>query len=175
MQFRRRTHKIPLLNTTATADISFMLLIFFLVTSSMSADKAMQRQLPPYQEEQPAPTEIDTETLLQLTVEADGTYTLNSQPAQLTEIKEKTAAFVEEKKADHLISIETDDRASYDAYFQLHNTVAEAYRQLYEQSALAAYHKPFGQCSATERNTIKQQLPYKVADAHLAEKGGRHP
>ncbi|WP_048798005.1 ExbD/TolR family protein, partial [Segatella buccae] len=34
MMFRRHRHSVPLLNTTSTADISFMLLIFFLVTTS---------------------------------------------------------------------------------------------------------------------------------------------
>ena len=45
--FRRRKRDIPGLNTTSTADISFMLLIFFLVTSSMDTDKGLPRQLPP--------------------------------------------------------------------------------------------------------------------------------
>jgi len=47
MLFRRKRQEIPALNTTSTADISFMLLIFFLVTSSMDADKGLLRQLPP--------------------------------------------------------------------------------------------------------------------------------
>ena len=38
---------MPQLNTTSTADISFMLLIFFLVTSSMDTDKGLTSQLPP--------------------------------------------------------------------------------------------------------------------------------
>ena len=39
MIFRRNKHETPGLNTTSTADISFMLLIFFLVTTSMDVDK----------------------------------------------------------------------------------------------------------------------------------------
>ena len=53
--FRKRYHQqIPELNTTSTADISFMLLIFFLVTSSMDTEKGLLRQMapPPQQEEQ---------------------------------------------------------------------------------------------------------------------------
>ena len=46
--FRKRNHRqIPELNTTSTADISFMLLIFFLVTSSMDTDKGLMRQMAP--------------------------------------------------------------------------------------------------------------------------------
>ena len=40
MLIRRKQHETPGLNTTSTADISFMLLIFFLVTTSMDVDSA---------------------------------------------------------------------------------------------------------------------------------------
>ena len=43
----KRHRRVPRLNTTSTADISFMLLIFFLVTTSMDIDKGLLRQLPP--------------------------------------------------------------------------------------------------------------------------------
>ena len=46
MLIRRKQHETPGLNTTSTADISFMLLIFFLVTTSMDVDKGLLRQLP---------------------------------------------------------------------------------------------------------------------------------
>ena len=51
MIFRRKRREVPGLNTTSTADISFMLLVFFLVTTSMDADKGMNRQLPPKTDE----------------------------------------------------------------------------------------------------------------------------
>ena len=47
MMFRHKEHRVPGLNTTSTADISFMLLIFFLVTTNMDIDKGLQRQLAP--------------------------------------------------------------------------------------------------------------------------------
>ena len=42
--FGRRKRTLPQLNTTSTADISFMLLIFFLVTTSMDVDKGLSRR-----------------------------------------------------------------------------------------------------------------------------------
>ena len=52
MNFRRRRHEVPGLNTTSTADISFMLLIFFLVTTSMDIEKGIVRQMPPADNQQ---------------------------------------------------------------------------------------------------------------------------
>ena len=61
--FRRRyREQIPELNTSSTADISFMLLIFFLVTSSMDTDKGLLRQLPPLQEEEVKPNDVQPAT-----------------------------------------------------------------------------------------------------------------
>ena len=52
MNIRRQKHRVPALNTTSTADISFMLLIFFLVASSMDVEKGLTRQLPPADNQQ---------------------------------------------------------------------------------------------------------------------------
>lgn len=175
MLFRRKTHKIPLLNTTATADISFMLLIFFLVTSSMSVDKGLQRQLPPYQEEQPPPTEIDNEHLLQLAISDDNTFTLNRQPTDIAEIKDNIVTFIEQQTDDYFISVETSDLCSYDTYFQLQSVLAQAYAEIYDKQARKEYKKPFDRLTKSEQLTICQRMPYRVADAHLAEKGGRQP
>ena len=43
----RKKRKVPGLNASSTADISFILLIFFLVTTSMDTDSGLARRLPP--------------------------------------------------------------------------------------------------------------------------------
>ena len=58
MNFRRGKRDVPGLNTTSTADISFILLVFFLVISSMDSTKGVFKQLPP---EDKAKTEEVTE------------------------------------------------------------------------------------------------------------------
>lgn len=47
MNFRRGKREVPGLNTTSTADISFILLVFFLVISSMDSTKGVFKQLRP--------------------------------------------------------------------------------------------------------------------------------
>ena len=55
----RKKRKMPSLNTTSTADISFMLLIFFLVTTSMDTDRGLGRTLPKPPEDEEQQNEID--------------------------------------------------------------------------------------------------------------------
>ena len=74
MLIRRKQHKTPGLNTTSTADISFMLLIFFLVTTSMDVDKGLLRQLPspePQKKEQQQSV-VDKANLMELRLTAGG-------------------------------------------------------------------------------------------------------
>ena len=80
MRFQRRQREIPELNTTSTADISFMLLVFFLVTSSMDTDHGLGRQLAPMDDQRQEQHDVNRSNVLQisiddndqLTCEADG-------------------------------------------------------------------------------------------------------
>lgn len=45
----KRNRKVPGINASSTADIAFMLLIFFLITTSMDTDRGLARRLPPPQ------------------------------------------------------------------------------------------------------------------------------
>ena len=55
----KKKRKMPGLNTSSTADISFMLLIFFLVTTSMDTDMGLARRLPQPPEKEQEDVEID--------------------------------------------------------------------------------------------------------------------
>lgn len=77
MMFRQRERrKVPGLNTTSTADISFMLLILFLVASSMDLDKGIARQLPPMEKEQKQQTAVDGRKVIRLAIDANNKVTM---------------------------------------------------------------------------------------------------
>ena len=80
MIFRRKRREVPGLNTTSTADISFMLLVFFLVTTSMDADKGMNRQLPPKPDEkQEEMMDVDRSKVMSLALSEEGLLTKRCQ------------------------------------------------------------------------------------------------
>ena len=80
MMFRQRERrKVPGLNTTSTADISFMLLILFLVASSMDLDKGIARQLPPMEKEQKQQTAVDGRRVIRLAIDANNKVTMDGK------------------------------------------------------------------------------------------------
>lgn len=66
--------KVPGLNTSSTADISFMLLIFFLVTTSMDTDMGLSRRLPqpPENEEVKQEMKIKDRNLMEVRINSAG-------------------------------------------------------------------------------------------------------
>ena len=93
---RNKRRLVPSLNTTSTADISFMLLIFFLVTTSMDLDKGLRRVLPPVDnQQQQQETNIDKDKLMAITItDADSEYVEGKpyeQNTQRTQVRDYLA------------------------------------------------------------------------------------
>ena len=92
----QRKHNVPQLNTTSTADISFMLLIFFLVTTSMDTDKGLTRQLPPAEDKTiQQETEINKNLMLELKISASNQLSINGRTAPMKSVRKEVLQLVE--------------------------------------------------------------------------------
>ena len=126
----RRRSEIPSLNTSSTADISFMLLIFFLMTSSMDAGKGLKRQLPPPPQEQEQVADILDSDIMTIVLDADGRMTVDGNEFSLLQLQQEVRQFAAVNPHHRVVAIKTDPQAKYDAYFQLQNAIVAAYRPL---------------------------------------------
>jgi len=126
----RRRDEIPSLNTSSTADISFMLLIFFLVTSSMDAGKGLKRQLPPPPQEQEQVADILDSDILTIELSANGRLTLNGAAITLPQLQQEVRQFAAVNPKHRVVALKTDPQAKYDDYFQLQNAIVAAYKPL---------------------------------------------
>lgn len=126
----RRRSEIPSLNTSSTADISFMLLIFFLMTSSMDAGKGLKRQLPPPPQEQEQVADILDSDIMTIVLDADGRMTVDGNELSLQQLQQEVRQFAAVNPRHRVVAIKTDPQAKYDAYFQLQNAIVAAYQPL---------------------------------------------
>ena len=87
---RNKRRLVPSLNTTSTADISFMLLIFFLVTTSMDLDKGLRRVLPPVDnQQQQQETNIEKDKLMAITItDADSAF-VDGKPLEMKTLRKQ--------------------------------------------------------------------------------------
>ena len=128
---RKKSRTVPGLNTTATADISFMLLIFFLVTTSMDSDKGLGRQLPPPEPDKQERQEVSRNKVLTIQLLPDGKITIDDKAADITPaIRKDVKDFVLKTGKEHIIDLKVSPEATYDSYFHLQNQLVLAYREL---------------------------------------------
>ncbi|HEY9544022.1 ExbD/TolR family protein [Prevotella sp.] len=173
--FKKRIRQVPGLNTTSTADISFMLLIFFLVASSMNVDKGLMRQLPPMETkpEQQKPTEIDRKQLLRLSITADNRLLMDEKPVAMDKLRQHLDVFLTQRGSRHMIMIESDPGADYDVYFRLQNALVAAFQHWREQAALKTYGRNFRKLTSAERDHVRELCPQRIYESYdTAQKGG---
>ena len=91
-----KKRKMPGLNTSSTADISFMLLIFFLVTTSMDTDQGLARTLPKPPEDEDAKNELKVKerNILNIRINKDNYLMIGDDYVGLDEVKPRAKEFI---------------------------------------------------------------------------------
>ena len=168
---RRRFEQIPELNTSSTADISFMLLIFFLVTSSMDTDKGLLRQLPPLPQEQTPPTDVRKDHVMQVTLDARDQLAIDGTLLTPRQLKEQIMTFVAADRTEHVISIRTDRATTYEAYFRMQNAIVATYAQLREAYARERFGKSYSELVEEQRDEVNQYYPQRISETKPSEGG----
>ena len=169
--FKRRKRDVPELNTTSTADISFMLLVFFLVTSSMDTDRGMGRKLSPLDEQQQEQRDISRSNILQVRIDADDVLYCDDQPVTNAELQRQVESFVASRQTDrHVIAVQTDRQTSYNAYFEMQNAVVAAYHVLRDRMARKQYGHAFSRCNEEERQAVMARYPQRISEASPVDK-----
>ena len=163
--FRKRyRQQIPELNTTSTADISFMLLIFFLVTSSMDTDKGLLRQLPPLPDEKEQPLDIKKEHVMTVSLDGQDQLSVDGDLISIQQLPELLMQKIEGDRLEHVIAIETSRETTYEAYFHVQNAVVGAYARLRDQRARKLCGKAYVKCDAEAREDIDHYYPQRISE-----------
>jgi biopolymer transport protein ExbD len=109
----KKTKKVPDVNSSSMADIAFLLLIFFLVTSSMDTDSGLARRLPPppQDEEQLSEIKVQRRNLMQVLVNSrDQTMVGDIHYDNLKELQGKTGKqSLKDKVKEFVVNADNDE------------------------------------------------------------------
>ena len=127
MMFRKKERrKVPGLNTTSTADISFMLLILFLVASSMDLDKGVSRRLAAIDKTKTPPAAVDSKRVIRIAINAENQVTLDGKAVTMKELLQRATLLIQTNGKGHLIQLQSSRNASYDTYIHVQNQLVAA-------------------------------------------------
>ncbi|MGC1633483.1 MAG: biopolymer transporter ExbD [Gelidibacter sp.] len=182
---RHSQKSAPEVNAGSMADIAFLLLIFFLVTTTISADKGINRKLPPN-----CPSgidcslEINERNILRIALNYKNEIMVNHEMIQLNELKEVTKAFLDNngngnclycngksisKFSDHpqdaVVSLSSGVNSNYSNFIAVQDALSEAYYELREVYGYAVFGKSPNQLNAIEIKEIKEAYPFVLSEA----------
>ncbi|MEL6122482.1 MAG: biopolymer transporter ExbD, partial [Bacteroidota bacterium] len=82
------------INAGSMADIAFLLLIFFLVTTTIAEDKGVLVRLPPWSEEPPPTLKFKTRNVYSILVNANNDLLVRGEPKELAGLREGVKEFI---------------------------------------------------------------------------------
>lgn len=167
---KKKKRQVPALDTTSTADISFMLLIFFLVTTSLDNDEGLTRYLSPIpQKNEQTLMDVNRNDLMTITIDADDHLTCNGDTMTAKTLEQRVVKFTLERGSKHIIAINTDRQASYEAYFAMQNAIVNGYANARDNIAKKEYKTTFARCTAEQRDRITKLCPQRISEANPTE------
>ncbi len=151
-------------NAGSTADIAFLLLIFFLVTTTIQTDEGLNRKLPPKAPETKS-HDVKEKNLFLVLINAEGELLVEDEPMALNDLKDKAIAFIDNGSGEGdefcdyckgpkdktssvnpqkaIISIQTDRTTKYKDYITVQNELVAAYNDLRNREAERLYGKSY--------------------------------
>ncbi|MDD4513941.1 biopolymer transporter ExbD [Massilibacteroides sp.] len=191
-----KKRKTPGINGTSSADIAFMLLLFFLLTSSMDTDKGLPRLLPP-----PVPKDqvdddvkIKKRNILVVLINSQNQILCNNEFIDIKQLKDKVKDFVlnpynDEHKPEkveidvpffgnmmvtknHVISLQNDRGTQYQSYIDVQNELAAAYNELRNDLSQKKFGKLFMDLDDEQKKAVQKVYPQKISEAEPKNYGG---
>lgn len=196
----KKKRKVPGLNASSTADISFILLIFFLITTSMDTDMGLARRLPqpPENEELQQELKIKERNVMEVRINAQGFLWVKDGTASgysdIRELKARAKQFIKNESNlsvlpekhginipllgmcaltdKHVISVQTDRGTPYNMYFQVQNELVAAYNELRNELSKQKFGRIYDALSDEQKVAIRTYYPQKISEAEPKNYGG---
>ena len=164
-----KKRKVPGINGSSSADIAFMLLLFFLLTTSMDTDMGLARKLPrpPEKQEQDQEMDIKKRNMLILLISSENNILCGGEYVDVKQVRAKAKEFIanvnddpslpEKEEVDvpffgkmmvttkHVISLQNHRGTQYQAYINVQNELAAAYNELRDEVAKQKWGKTFAE------------------------------
>jgi len=86
----KASRKAPEINAGSMADIAFLLLIFFLVTTTMDVDSGLVRKLPPPPEDTQEDSDIKNRNIMVVLINANDQLLVRGEPMNISELRKFT-------------------------------------------------------------------------------------
>ena len=176
----------------STADIAFLLLCYFLMTTTMGDQSGLNRRLPPIPDEKQAQDQkVNRRNIIIVRINSADKLFAGSEAMDISYLKEKIKEFLTnpsndpnlpEKVAEEIdgktymvskgvISLQNDRGTSYQAYIAVQNELVKAVNELRDDFSRANFGKKFSRLTEEEQDIVKKAVPQNISEAEPKDTG----
>ena len=178
----------------SSADIAFLLLCYFLMTTTMGSQTGLSRRLPPIPDENQKAQDqkVNRRNIIVVRINAQDRLLAGNEPMDVSQLKDKIKIFLTnptndpnlpEKTATEIeglgtrmvsrgvISLQNDRGTSYQAYIAVQNELVKAVNELRDEASMAEFGKSFMALSEDQQRIIKDVVPQQISEAEPKDTG----
>ncbi|MBN2237748.1 MAG: biopolymer transporter ExbD [Bacteroidales bacterium] len=187
--------KTPELNASSMADIAFLLLIFFLVTTTMDVDTGIGRKLPPPPDPSVKPPDVKDRNVMNVLVNKSDRLLINGRPGDLSTLKDDAIEFMTPHVPDDpnypefneetidllgtiytskgIISLKNDRGTSYAMYIAVQDKLALAFTEMKDVLSMKKFGKKYADIDEDQKKAINEAIPTRVSEAEPEDIGNK--
>ena len=164
-------------NAGSMADIAFLLLIFFLVTTQIDFDKGILVKLPAWEKDPPA-IDIRPRNVFSIKVNRENKLLVEGELGKIDAIRSQVKEFVlnPQKKANlssapnkAVVSLQNDRGTSYEIYLSVYNEIKAAYNELWNEESNRRYGELFADLPKAAQKEIRKKIPSVISESEPTE------
>ena len=172
MMLIRRDRFKPGVNAGSMADIAFLLLIFFLVTTTIAEEKGVLVKLPPF--EYANPPGISPRNILSVRINGANKLMVEGTTISFSDLKDRTVHFITNPEQSPLlpsapnkavVSLTHDRGTTYEDYLAVYNELKAAYKQVWNDAAQARYVQDYEELPKGIQRKIRADFPQVISEA----------
>ncbi|MCI5989700.1 MAG: biopolymer transporter ExbD [Candidatus Cryptobacteroides sp.] len=180
--------KTPAINSSSTADIAFLLLCYFLMTTTMGSQTGLQRRLPPMPDknQKVEDQKVNKRNIIIVKINSQDRLFAGNELMDVSQLKDKIKQFLTNPSDDPslpekevkdiegygkypvskgVISLQNDRGTSYRAYIAVQNELVKAINELREDFSKGTYGKGFESLTEEQQKIVKDCIPQNISEA----------
>ena len=180
--------KTPEINGGSMADISFLMLIFFLMVTTMDKEEGIQRRLPPMpsEDQKVEDQKVNRRNIIQVKINASDRLFAGNQLMDVSQLKDKIKEFLTNPNDDPnlpekemkevkglgmipvskgVISLQNDRGTTYSKYILVQNELIKAVNELRDEFSMRTYGKKYAQLDEDRQESVRGAVPQSISEA----------
>ncbi len=188
--------KTPAINSSSTADIAFLLLCYFLMTTTMGTQAGLSRRLPPMpaENQKTEDQKVNRRNIIVVRINSADRIFAGTDVIDVSQVKDKIKNFLTNPLNDPnlpekevkviegigpyavskgVISLQNDRGTSYRVYIAVQNELMKAINELRDDFSMSHYGRKYASLEDDQQKLVREAIPGNISEAEPKDIGNR--